>query len=98
MILTAMSYLYKIKTRNENIVNLGLRICKVLLKQFLTRDIVNRHRRTIDLLNTNVAETISIDGIGKQSGFRSSSNFYTSFKEMTGYTPREWMKRNKNDA
>lgn len=77
-----------------------LRFClsSMIKKSFADLKNEMRVNHAIDLLNTNVAETISIDGIGKQSGFRSSSNFYTSFKEMTGYTPREWMKRNKNDA
>lgn len=75
-----------------------LRFCLSCMMKKSFADLKNESRvnHAINLLNTSVAETISIDGIGKQSGFKSSSNFYTSFKEITGYTPSEWLKRNGN--
>lgn len=37
--------------------------------------------------------SVTFEGIGAMSGFKSNSNFYSSFKEITGKTPLEW----KND-
>jgi AraC-like DNA-binding protein len=56
-----------------------------------------RVHHAIDLLGTDTIEKISIDGIGRQSGFKSPSNFYACFKETTSYTPSEWLK-NKNEC
>lgn len=46
----------------------------------------------IHLLKDNKAKNISMEGIGKQSGFASNSNFYTCFKDVTGMTPNQWLK------
>jgi AraC-like DNA-binding protein len=53
-----------------------------------------RVNHAIYLLETSIVDKISIDGIGRQSGFQSPSNFYASFKRITGYTPSEWHKKN----
>lgn len=34
--------------------------------------------------------SISFEGIGLMSGFKSNSNFYSSFKDITGKTPQDW--------
>lgn len=34
---------------------------------------------------------LTIDGIGKQSGFAAKMNFYTAFKKETGMTPRQYL-------
>lgn len=43
------------------------------------------------LLEQGVSETISIEGIGFQSGFSSRSNFFNAFKSETGITPSEYL-------
>lgn len=44
-----------------------------------------------DMLKTGAADTLSIDGIGAQSGFSSRSSFYASFKAETGMTPSQYL-------
>jgi len=41
-------------------------------------------------------EDISIEEIGLKSGFTSVSSFYSTFKDVTGFTPVHWVKMNKN--
>jgi AraC-like DNA-binding protein len=36
---------------------------------------------------------ITIEAIGKQSGFKTRSHFYTVFKEKTGFTPTEYLEQ-----
>jgi AraC-like DNA-binding protein len=48
-----------------------------------------------ELLKTSYEE-ISIEDIGHQSGFSSVSSFYSTFKDVTGFTPVQWVKMNKN--
>lgn len=45
----------------------------------------------MELMKNNATANLSIEGIGRQSGFASNSNFYTSFREVTGLTPIKWM-------
>lgn len=47
------------------------------------------HAKT--LLKAGSAETLSIDGIGAQSGFSSRSGFYATFKAETGMTPSQYL-------
>jgi AraC-like DNA-binding protein len=74
-----------------------LRFCLngVIKKSFSDLKNEMRVNHAISMLNASMAETISIDGIGKASGYKSSSNFYTSFKEKTGFTPSEWLRGNQ---
>jgi AraC-like DNA-binding protein len=51
---------------------------------------------TIDLLQTKALDNMSIDGIGKISGFASPSNFFSTFKKITGVTPNQWMQNHRN--
>jgi AraC-like DNA-binding protein len=44
-----------------------------------------------ELLTKGASTELSIDGIGRESGFASRSNFYSAFKEVTGLTPNEFL-------
>jgi|694.fasta_scaffold155352_2 AraC-like DNA-binding protein len=50
-----------------------------------------------ELLEKGFAETLSIDGVGAKAGFGTRSNFYSSFKAITGVTPSEYLE-NKQKA
>jgi AraC-like DNA-binding protein len=43
------------------------------------------------LLEQGAADQYSIEGVGKLSGFVSKSNFFTSFKEIMGLTPQQYI-------
>jgi AraC-like DNA-binding protein len=43
------------------------------------------------LLDSGQADELSMDGIGKKSGFSTRSNFYNAFKTETGLTPSEYL-------
>ena len=45
------------------------------------------------LLDSGQAEELSMDEIGKKSGFSTRSNFYNAFKTETGMTPSEYLER-----
>jgi len=45
------------------------------------------------LLDSGQADDLSMDGIGKKSGFSTRSNFYNAFKTETGMTPSEYLER-----
>lgn len=49
----------------------------------------------LELLKSNMSSKISIEGIGKNAGFASPSNFFLIFKKITGYTPNQWLDLNK---
>ena len=51
-----------------------------------------RVKYAIKLLESDVAKNISMEGIGRQAGFASNSNFYSCFKDVTGFTPNQWLK------
>jgi len=48
------------------------------------------------LLDSGQADELSMDGIGKKSGFSTRSNFYNAFKSETGMTPSEYLEQ-KNE-
>ena len=50
-----------------------------------------RIKYAIKLLNSGQADELSMDGIGKKSGFSTRSNFYNAFKTETGLTPSEYV-------
>lgn len=75
--------------------------------QYCFSNVLNRHFRdikselrvkyAIELLNSNMANNISMEGIGRQAGFASNSNFYTSFKVVSGVTPNQWLLNIKDE-
>jgi AraC-like DNA-binding protein len=52
-----------------------------------------RVQHAIELLTESNLSTLTIESVGKQSGFKTRSNFYTAFKEETGVTPNEYSKK-----
>lgn len=54
-----------------------------------------RIKYATNLLDAGQADDLSMDGIGKKSGFSTRSNFYNAFKTETGMTPSEYLE-NKN--
>jgi AraC-like DNA-binding protein len=50
-----------------------------------------RIKYAIKLLNSGQSDELSMDGIGKKSGFSTRSNFYNAFKTETGLTPSEYV-------
>nr|MBP8904082.1 AraC family transcriptional regulator [Paludibacteraceae bacterium] len=50
-----------------------------------------RIHHAMELMKMNSVNKLSIEGIGRQSGFASNSSFYACFKEETGMTPSKWM-------
>ena len=50
-----------------------------------------RVKHAINLLENGMSNTLTIEAIGEQSGFKTRSNFYAAFKEITGITPTEYV-------
>jgi len=48
-----------------------------------------------ELLEQGKNDTLTIEGIGNQSGFSSRSNFFSAFKSEVGCTPSEYLERVK---
>jgi len=55
-----------------------------------------RIQYAVKLLDSGQADELSMDGIGKKSGFSTRSNFYNAFKTETGMTPSEYLERKIN--
>lgn len=67
-------------------------VCKHLLGKKFT-DLRTHYRITHakELLDQGLSESITIDGIGSKSGFKSRSTFYEAFKAETGMTPSQYL-------
>ncbi len=63
----------------------------ILQKKFTAYRTSLRVEHAKELLSAGSADTLSIDGIGAQSGFPSRSSFYASFKSETGMTPSQYL-------
>ncbi|MFD3408539.1 AraC family transcriptional regulator [Aquirufa sp. HETE-83D] len=63
----------------------------ILQKKFTAYRSTVRIEYAKTLLNSGTADTLSIDGIGSQSGFSSRSGFYATFKAETGMTPSQYL-------
>lgn len=57
-----------------------------------------RIQHALELLKKGVNSTLTIEAIGKQSGFKTRSNFYAAFKEATGFTPTEYIEQTNTEA
>lgn len=55
-----------------------------------------RVRYAIELLSNKNLSSMTIETIGKKSGFKTRSNFYAVFKEETALTPSEFIEKLKN--
>lgn len=63
----------------------------ILQKKFTAYRSAIRVEHAKKLLQSGSADTLSIDGIGAQSGFSSRSGFYATFKAETGMTPSQYL-------
>ncbi|MFM6913579.1 MAG: helix-turn-helix domain-containing protein, partial [Aquirufa sp.] len=63
----------------------------ILQKKFTAYRSTIRVEHAKELLKSGTADTLSIDGIGAQSGFSSRSSFYATFKAETGLTPSQYL-------
>lgn len=64
----------------------------VILKKSFT-DLKNELRvnYAMNYMKNNIHTNITIEGVGRQSGFASNSNFYAAFRTVTGCTPSQWI-------
>jgi len=65
----------------------------VIGKKFTTLKTTCRVEYAKKLLLGSDLERFTIDSIGQQSGFASRSSFYSAFREITGYTPTEFLQQ-----
>ena len=65
----------------------------ILQKKFTAYRSWIRVEHAKELLKSGTADTLSIDGIGSQSGFPSRSSFYATFKAETGMTPSQYLEK-----
>ena len=63
----------------------------VLNKKFTNLRTEFKVNHAKELLDQGLTETLSVDGIGIKAGFATRSNFYSSFKSITGLTPSEYL-------
>lgn len=52
-----------------------------------------RVQHSIELLKNNLQNLHTIEAIGAQSGFKSRSTFYAAFREITGFSPSEFVEK-----
>jgi AraC-like DNA-binding protein len=67
----------------------------VLNKKFSTLRTEFKVNHAIELLDQGLTQSLSVDGIGIKAGFATRSNFYSSFKAITGLTPSEYLESKK---
>lgn len=87
---------------NANDLASHLKISRHQLTEFINQelecsfnDLMNTNRIDYikkDLLNKN-KKHLSISGLANEAGFKSTATFYRAFKNQTGYTPSEYIKR-----
>lgn len=61
-------------------------------------DLINSYRieKAKSLMIDSKNANLTLEAIGYKSGFGSTSSFYRSFKKQTGFTPRAFLKNQKN--
>lgn len=64
----------------------------VIQKRFVQVRNEYRVAYALYLLSNEDMTRRTVDSIGEQAGFASSSVFYTSFKEIVGHTPSQWLR------
>jgi AraC-like DNA-binding protein len=69
---------------------------RVLLEKFTDMRKRLRVAYAKSLLEGN--HNLSMEGIGKESGFASKSSFFSSFREITGMTPAEFIRSTSGDT
>ena len=52
-----------------------------------------RIKHAVELLKNGTHSLLTIEAISEKAGFKSRSNFYSSFKEETGYTPSDYLEK-----
>ncbi len=57
-----------------------------------------RVKYAIELFASDKFRNVSIEGIGKNAGFASSSAFHAAFKKVTNLTPNAWLQKNTGIA
>lgn len=79
-----------------------LPISRHLLSQYLNENLGKSFNSFINQLRVQKAKELlrtkpnyTIESIGYESGFRSKSTFFTSFKKITGQTPSQYLKATK---
>ena len=66
----------------------------ILNIKFITLRTQMRVEYAKELLLNGSLELVSMEGIWTKTGFSSRTNFFVTFKEVTGYTPLEFIKIN----
>lgn len=67
----------------------------IMRKKFSEIKNEKRVEYALELLKTDNKKKLTLESIGHKAGFSSNSNFYMSFRKVTGKTPNEWIKENK---
>ncbi|MEL6926020.1 MAG: helix-turn-helix domain-containing protein, partial [Bacteroidota bacterium] len=64
------------------------------------RQLLNELRieKARQLLSSEMATQLSLEGIGRQVGYRSKTTFYKHFRENTGLTPRAFLDAQSNPS
>jgi AraC-like DNA-binding protein len=66
-------------------------INEIMQTKFATLKNELRLNYAIELLSSDLKDSLTIEGIAKQSGFKTRTSFYNAFKEKTGITPKEFV-------
>lgn len=63
-----------------------------MIKSLNFNNYINSYRVALakQILKSSKASTLSIEGIGVESGFRSKTTFYSAFKKNVNMTPAQY--------
>lgn len=61
-------------------------------------DLINRYRidYALELIHEGCFNVLNVNGLSTQSGFNNRNTFSAAFKKFTGYTPSEYVKKQKH--